>query len=82
MIINTLLSFKNILMKDIEETVVSKLDNFVKGIYYTDIQNEKHYQKLYNETKVKYKLCPSKPQLRNMYNKLLVEKEINPNIRF
>ena len=32
--------------------------------------------------KVKYKLCPSKPQLRNMYNKLLVEKEINPNHSF
>ena len=32
--------------------------------------------------KVKYKLCPSKPQLRSMYNKLLVEKEINPNHSF
>ena len=34
-------------MKDIEEIVVSNLDNFVKGICNTNIENEKHYQKLY-----------------------------------
>lgn len=69
-------------MKDIEEIVISNLDNFVKGICNTNIINEKHYQKLYNEMKVKYKICPSKPQLRSMYNKLLVEKEIIPNQSF
>lgn len=44
-------------MKDIEETVVSNIDKFVKGICNTYIDNEKHYQKLYNQMKIKYNWC-------------------------
>ena len=69
-------------MKDIEETVVSNIDKFVKGICNTYIDNEKHYQKLYNQMKIKYKMCPSKPQMRSMYHKLLLENEIKPNQSF
>ena len=69
-------------MNDIEEIVLSKLDGFIKEICRNTIKDEKQYQTLYNQMKVKYKLCPSKPQMRSMYNKLLMEKEISPNQQF
>ena len=70
-------------MKDIEDSVSSSLLNeFVKDLCNSTLHSEKHYQKLYNQLKVKYKLCPSKPQLRKTYNSLLIEKEINPNQSF
>lgn len=70
-------------MEDIEDTFSSKnLNMFVKELCNNQIKDEKHYQKLYNQLKVKYKLCPSKPQLRKTYHSLLIEKEINPNQSF
>jgi ELP3 family radical SAM enzyme/protein acetyltransferase len=69
-------------MDDIEETVPSNLDEFVKELSSFVFDEEKNFQKRYNEMKVKYKLCPSKPQMRQMYNLLLLTKEILPNKRF
>ena len=54
---------KPFIMKDIEETVISNLDSFIKGICDFEIKDEKHYQKLYNQMKIKYKMCPSKPHV-------------------
>lgn len=70
-------------IEDIEDKLTSKnLNIFVKGLCNNQIKDEKHYQKLYNQLKVKYKLCPSKPQLRKTYHSLLIEQEINPNQSF
>jgi histone acetyltransferase (RNA polymerase elongator complex component) len=69
-------------MDDIEETVPSNLNEFVKELSSFVFDEEKNFQKRYNEMKVKYKLCPSKPQMRQMYNHLLVAKEILPNKGF
>jgi len=69
-------------MDDIEETVPSNLNEFVKELSSFVFDEEKDFQKRYNEMKVKYKLCPSKPQMRQMYNMLVVQGVILPNKGF
>lgn len=69
-------------MKEIEDLYPSKLNEFIKELSSFDYDEEKEFQKRYNEMKVKYKLCPSKPQMRKMYNHLLYENEITPNKNF
>ena len=69
-------------MDDIEDTVPSTLNEFVKELSSFVFDEEKDFQKRYNEMKVKYKLCPSKPQMRQMYNLLLVQGAIFPNREF
>ena len=70
-------------MEDIEDAMSSEtLVNFVKDLSIYDFESELDYQKRYNEMKVKYKLCPSKPQLRRVYNELSVQKVIDENPSF
>ena len=69
-------------MDDIEDTVPSNLNEFIKDLSSFVFDEEKDFQKRYNEMKVKYKLCPSKPQMRKMYNELIIQKEILPNKGF
>ena len=69
-------------MDDIEDTVPSNLNEFIKELSSFVFDEEKDFQKRYNEMKVKYKLCPSKPQMRKMYNELIIQKEILPNKGF
>tara|TARA_B100000686_G_C16785292_1_gene974802 strand:+ start:861 stop:2858 length:1998 start_codon:yes stop_codon:yes gene_type:complete len=70
-------------MEDIEDTMSSEiLINFVKDLSYYEFESEFDYQKRYNEMKVKYKLCPSKPQMRKVYNELSIAKEIDENSSF
>ena len=69
-------------MDDIEDTVPSNLNEFVKELSSFVFDEEKNFQKRYNEMKVKYKLCPSKPQMRQMYNMLVVQGVILPNKGF
>ena len=70
-------------MEDIEDTLSSEtLVNFVKDLSFYEFESEVDYQKRYNEMKVKYKLCPSKPQLRKVYNELSVQKMVDENPSF
>jgi ELP3 family radical SAM enzyme/protein acetyltransferase len=69
-------------MEDIEDTVPTNLEEFVKELSSFVFDEEKDFQKRYNEMKVKYKLCPSKPHMRQMYNQLLVTGLIFPNRDF
>lgn len=69
-------------MNDIEEIISSNITNFVKEFCNYSIKDENEYQKIYNKMKIKYKLCPSKTQMRSNYNKLLVERQINSNQQF
>ena len=69
-------------MKDIEEIISSNITNFVKEFCKHTINDENEYQKIFNKMKTKYKLCPSKTQMRSTYNKLLVEKQIHSNQQF
>ena len=70
-------------MDDIEDTMSSEvLANFVKDLSYFNFESELDYQKRYNELKVKYKLCPSKPQLRKVYNELSVTNMVDDNPSF
>ena len=70
-------------MEDIEDAMSSEtLVNFVKDLSIYDFESELDYQKRYNEMKVKYKLCPSKPQLRKVYNELSVTNMVDENPSF
>jgi len=70
-------------MEDIEDTrSQSKLNEFVKEFSGFVFDEEKDFERRYNEMKVKYRLCPSKPQMRTTYNKLIVKNEIFPNKGF
>ena len=70
-------------MEDIEDTFSSQsLIEFTKGLSIHNFESEIDYQKRYNEMKVKYKLCPSKPQLRKVYHELLLEKKVYHNPSF
>ena len=70
-------------MEDIEDTMSSEtLIHFVKDLTQYHFESEKDYQKKYNEMRVKYKLCPSKPQLRKVFNELYVKNEVEENESF
>ena len=70
-------------MDEIEDTMSSeRLMDFVKDLSFYEFESELEYQKRYNEMKVKYKLCPSKPQLRKVYNELSVQKMVDENPSF
>ena len=70
-------------MDEIEDTMSSeRLMDFVKDLSFYEFESEVDYQKRYNEMKVKYKLCPSKPQLRKVYNELSVTNMVDENPSF
>lgn len=70
-------------MEDIEDSMSSEtLVNFVKDLTQYEFESESDYQRKYNEMKVKYKLCPSKPQLRKTYNELFVQNAVEENQSF
>ena len=70
-------------MEDIEDSMSSEtLVSFVKDLTQYEFESESDYQRKYNEMKVKYKLCPSKPQLRKTYNELFVQNAVEENLSF
>jgi len=70
-------------MKDIEDiNAQNKNIDFLKCLLMTTFENEHHFQKTHTQLRKKYRICPSKPLLRKLYNELLQENEIEPNISF
>ena len=69
-------------MDDIENIVPENLINFVSDLVEETFVSEESYKQRYNICKKKYKLCPSKPNLRKAYNSLILSGDINPNPSF
>ena len=71
------------MMNDIEDILQDKsLINFVKHLSYSTFNSEEEYKAAYNISKKKYKICPSKPTIRKVYNYLLSSNQIIPNQSF
>lgn len=67
-------------MDDLEDKFQDQsLINFVKALSSIDYTTEEEYQNAYNISKKKYKISPSKPLIRKMYNHLLTSNQIVPN---
>jgi len=71
------------MMNDIEDILQDKsLINFVKHLSYSTFNSEEEYKAAYNISKKKYKICPSKPTIRKIYNHLVSSKKLSPNQSF
>ena len=56
-------------MKDIEDiNAQNKNIDFLKCLLMTTFENEHHFQKTHTQLRKKYRICPSKPLLRKLYN--------------
>ena len=67
-------------MDDIEDIVDNEnLIYFVKDLSQTIFNSEEEYKREYNTLKKKYKLCPSKPNIRKTYHSLIQSGELLPN---
>jgi ELP3 family radical SAM enzyme/protein acetyltransferase len=70
-------------MEDIEDTVIQeKMIAFTKELVEYTFKDEKEFTRICVELRRKYKVGPNKPQLRKIYNSLLVNNEITPNKSF
>lgn len=70
-------------MSDIEDIMSnSKNVEFLKELIKYEFEDEKDYLKKYKEVRSVFRICPSKPVLRKIYNQLIINNEIQRNSSF
>ena len=70
-------------MDDIEDIKIQEQNiKFLKELVKYDFKSDNDYNSIYKNIRKELKICPSKPTLRKLYHKLLLDKEIIENKSF